>query len=435
MSGKKVCVILPISRSDFLLEATMSSLVRSFELFKPDHYLLMFSPHAEWVMERVRKTLNELKKARDFTVREERTAYDIKATEKTIDEEISRCEVVYSVVTPASNVMTILLTRKLLQRPNYYVVNFLFSFGSWHNFYYPYVPRTAEEPLVFNSQGVVNSWKDPTIPIPMIGLETNNSYVRTLSETVLKLNSQNRDPVPNYWFELRLDKCRLDSDFDDGALRSFTMCLKGVGAIDKKAKRFEELFNNLVNLAGTKEIKVNQGNNQEVELSRVLTQGRAIVDTNLVYYGIHTYEANNLLLPHCVLNEVILKATDDELFGHLVLQVALHLRETSGYLPTEFQQCDVVVPRADPYILDGAYLITADKLAYELWSSSPVSKIARVMLAGLRGVKGRKSDRAMALANLGVFLSYVLEKLSAEERPELCWEKSNNCVKVRWVQG
>jgi len=64
-----------------------------------------------------------------------------------------------------------------------------------------------------------------------------------------------------------------------------------------------------------------------------------------------------------------------------------------------------------------------------------VSKIARVILAGLRGVKGRKSDRAMALANLGVFLSYVLEKLSAEERPELCWEKSNNCVKVEWVQG
>nr|MEB3816677.1 hypothetical protein [Desulfurococcales archaeon] len=122
----------------------------------------------------------------------------------------------------------------------------------------------------------------------------------------------------------------------------------------------------------------------------IASSGRpVIVDTNLLYYGVHRYawEGGRILVPECAVVEVHSAWAEAAKRGRLqcwsdvaaaLAYLALEdLRGAGGAIaPAPAGRCDVSIPKIDPVVLDGAYIATADDGAYRYWESHPASRIA-----------------------------------------------------------
>ncbi|WP_153801423.1 hypothetical protein [Hyperthermus butylicus] len=119
-----------------------------------------------------------------------------------------------------------------------------------------------------------------------------------------------------------------------------------------------------------------------------LGSARTIVDTSLVYAGIHNYAYTGarILLPYCAIVEVTrryaesAKRTVEPLEGltDLLAYTALEELEYAGasVAPSPATDCDIAIPDIDPLILNGTVLATRDTGAASFWQRHPASRIA-----------------------------------------------------------
>ncbi len=139
-----------------------------------------------------------------------------------------------------------------------------------------------------------------------------------------------------------------------------------------------------------------------------------IVDTSLLYRGIHVeaYAGLTVLIPYCAYAEVM-KNYAEALKPHPSLRniasflagLALQELQHAGgkIVPSPPPPCDTSIPSMDPLMLSDTIIATADKGAFELWRSHPVSKIAQPVL-----VEGRSVDAIFTSEKLIARASYAL---------------------------
>ncbi|MCE4617404.1 MAG: hypothetical protein F7C32_02340 [Desulfurococcales archaeon] len=132
--------------------------------------------------------------------------------------------------------------------------------------------------------------------------------------------------------------------------------------------------------------------NRETDLHSFLssTYKRIIVDTNLVFYGIHFYawETGRIELPQCVEREITSKwaeiikrgklSSPDRLVRALaVLGLEDLLYSSQSVAPSPPGGCDTAIPMMDLQLLNGNYIATSDDGAYRYWKRHPASRVAK----------------------------------------------------------
>ena len=125
------------------------------------------------------------------------------------------------------------------------------------------------------------------------------------------------------------------------------------------------------------------------ELRGLPGAGRLLVDTSLVYYGVHLYrwEGADIAVPECAASEVQRRFAEAVKAGRLATggdaadaAAYLGLLDLLGsgapMVPTPPGDCDTALVKTDPLLLRDAVLATADDGAYRYWSMHPASRLA-----------------------------------------------------------
>ncbi|BBD73386.1 hypothetical protein HS1genome_1775 [Sulfodiicoccus acidiphilus] len=397
------CAVVPVNRSDYLHPAAYSAVTMTWELFSPGLYLVLYSNHSKRVVESLRELRDRLNvRWVELNV----TGFKVKDLMEEVRKRTQDCERVYLVPSPGSNVVATSLGVLSNSDPKFVLVNYLFSFGAWHWLYYPFVPRIVEGVELYPQTQFYRG------QLPTLEFDSGNEYVRTLTRAVASLNRRTSTSGTEKWLEAVIGGTRVSTTKLDVEVGQAKKVLKDDVAVE---------------LSGAYELKV-EVEGKTLPLREVTVDQRVVVDTNLIYWGVHTYEVRNLLLPQCSLNEILVKASDFPQHS-IVLTTFMALRERSGFLPTESSQCDAVVPRADPYMLEGTTVLTGDRRAFELWRGSPLVRYARLGLVKREGVRVALHDRAMAVANLAVYASM----LGVESK--LCLEGTDVCVDLEQLSN
>jgi|GEM_PF-2999107 len=86
------CAVIPINRSDFTFESSFSSIVRTYELFKPEKILILYADFNDVHLQKLKDLLDELKgKGIDIKC-VKLTMESFEDFKKLIEEETKGCE-------------------------------------------------------------------------------------------------------------------------------------------------------------------------------------------------------------------------------------------------------------------------------------------------------------------------------------------------------
>ncbi|MEB2837042.1 MAG: hypothetical protein GSR80_000340 [Desulfurococcales archaeon] len=130
-----------------------------------------------------------------------------------------------------------------------------------------------------------------------------------------------------------------------------------------------------------------------------------IVDTTLIYYGVHRYawEGGRILVPECAVVEVHsswaeaakrgrLESGRDAAAAQAYMGLADLLGAGASIIPAPAGKCDVSIPKAEPVILDNSYIATADDGAYRYWVSHPASRLATPLKVSFDPYKASRQE-------------------------------------------
>ncbi len=148
-----------------------------------------------------------------------------------------------------------------------------------------------------------------------------------------------------------------------------------------------------------------------------------IIDTNLIYYGIHTHEIRDIVIPYCVHNEILWKVNEKDKFRDAVFYVYDTLREKSRMVPSESTICDVTIPKIEPDLIKGSMVVTGDKRAYDRWIKLAIRSYTNIMLVKL----GNERVDYINVSNVVFNLAAILHLMGCND-VEVCW-KNYGCVK------
>ncbi|AWR95415.1 hypothetical protein [Acidianus brierleyi] len=399
------CAVIPINRSDFTFESSFSSIVRTYELFKPEKILILYADFNDVHLQKLKDLLDELKgKGIDIKC-VKLTMESFEDFKKLIEEETKGCEKTYLVPTSGANIVAVYLT--LLHSQIHPLVNYLFSFGSWIRYYYPFVPRSLENVLILGDKkpNTVNldlnldSYLDDTV------------FTRIIEMGAEKLNKKLSIENDDLYLKLK-GKEILSTDHPN-----YNKTLKELSIIFDHAQ-------NILTLSGAYDIIVDDKKIEDISYGRTL-----IIDTNLIYYGIHSHEIRDIVIPYCVHNEVLFNVNKKESFSDALFYVYDSLREKSRMIPSESTICDVAIPKIEPDLIRGSLVVTADKWAYERWKKLAISSYTDLKLAHL----GKERKDYVNVSNVIFNLAAILCLMKTSEI-EVCW-KSNGCVKIDCKDG
>jgi len=117
---------------------------------------------------------------------------------------------------------------------------------------------------------------------------------------------------------------------------------------------------------------------------------RLLVDTSLVYYGIHLYrwEGAGVSVPECAIGEIQRRLAEAVKSGRLdtggdaasaaaYLGLLDLLGSGASMVPTPPGGCDTALVKADPLMLKDVVLATADDGAYRYWATHPAARLAQ----------------------------------------------------------
>ncbi|QKR00768.1 hypothetical protein GWK48_10535 [Metallosphaera tengchongensis] len=454
----KVCAVIPINRSDMNVESAHSAIVRTYELFNPRKFVILKAKFNEKLLlqgEPLRDLLDGLKRANvDVKEKDLTGVTSFQGFKSTVEGETQDCGKVYLVPTPGANITAVYLTLLYNQDTMKYVlVNYVFGFGAWYHLYYPFVPRPLEglETVPDLGDKIKPNWNllsnlRRTFEDQLSSV--SSSFIGSVSYYVMELNRRG----DGRGYELRVDQDKVldTTNFELGSLRrnlgdrfvnSMDACVNG----NRGNNRQSDWLDQLLSLSGAYELEVEKEteNNRVKEPLSNYSDEKVVIDTNAIYYGIHTYELKHLIVPYCVYNELMLASSKggptsvqrsfsaglDGVLGELALDLAFYL--SPSLVPTQSLQCDVAIPRIDPDLIRDSVVITADNKALMLWKRKTMSKYTTIMrLIKTNNPKRSPGDRMMSIASLAVSLSRVLDYCNYKYDIELCWEGIDTCVKV-----
>ncbi len=281
------------------------------------------------------------------------------------------------------------------------IVYVSFYFGPWTGLVYPYTPWRLEPLHVLagprlrggKGDGAAAAHAPPAWGAEELlggGLPPLRAAV---AEAARRLNKAYAGGCRR--LRVRLDAAGIDKVIDLGDPEVLAVAAeelaKGVAGLklpgDRGSLRSLAAFTGLAELHG---------------LEKAGSVGRVYVDTSLIYYGVHVYrwEGLGVAVPECAVAEAEKRLAEAVKSGRIgnsgeAMAVAawlgLHDLLGSGapVLPTPPGPCDTAMAKADPLLLDGAALATADDGAYRYWSSHPVSRLATPLKASFNAYRQR----------------------------------------------
>lgn len=295
------------------------------------------------------------------------------------------------------------------------IAHILFPFGPWTGLFYPFVPRYLQPIQLLGSP--------PQPRRPELDWEAAREYLegelrgwprlrRRVAEVCLELNlslSQawvNDTSVPSLFIELS-ERPHGDAVRVDLNLRTLTESVSvatlrelkgGVGAKPESfrvqafpapdAEIFAELSRRILTALARKACSPPEWLYRFLGFS-VLDldpHGRYVVDTNLVYFGLHNYArpgGPSILLPYCTHAEILSKVAESkgackEIEAEILLMAYEVLEAYAARIPSAPSRCDVSVPSIDPELLKGSTVLTGDRRAFELWSRLALAKYTKL---------------------------------------------------------
>ncbi|BAB64986.1 hypothetical protein STK_00350 [Sulfurisphaera tokodaii str. 7] len=393
-----ICTVIPINRSDFTFESSFSSIVRTYELFRPEKYVIIHAKFNSVHLEKLKYLFEKLKeKGKKIEMVSTESISDFNSFKNIIDEKTKECEKVYLVPTSGANIIAVFLALLSKENQRYQLVNYIFSFGPWTHFYYPFVPRDLE--VAYTLEGKITN--KPSLDLNLDPYLERNEFVRNIQMFALKINK-------------KFDSCREMSLKVNGVdiLRTWSVNYhETVKLLNKHVFSNEDVSEALLKLSGAYDILVEGKKLEEVSYGRTV-----VIDTNLIYFGIHTHEIRDLAIPYCADDEILRSVNKkDNPISYIIFYVYQALLQRSKIIPSKLTICDVAIPKIEPDLIKGALVITNDKNAFERWKELSLRSYAEVEYAELD-----KSNRRNSFAEVTsvIFNMVSLLKLMHEKIPQ-----------------
>lgn len=333
------------------------------------------------------------------------------------------------------------------------IAHVLFPFGPWTGLFYPFTPRYLQPIQLLGSA--------PPPRQPKLDGVAAREYLeselrgwprlrRRIAEVCLELNLSlnqawvNDTSTPPLFVELS-DKLEDNTVRVDLVLRTFTESVNVATLRELKDRREAKLESFRVQAFPPPDVKM------FAELSRrILTalarrackppewlyrflgfnvldldpHGRYVVDTNLVYFGLHNHArpgGPSILLPYCTHAEILSKVAESkgackELEAEILLMAYEALEAHAARIPSAPSRCDVSVPSIEPELLKGSTILTGDRRAFELWSRLALAKYTR--LRHVSHTDFRSADESEAHYAAIQLAAIVRELASSSRRAE-----------------
>ncbi|MGC9105399.1 MAG: hypothetical protein ACP5HQ_03110 [Thermoprotei archaeon] len=442
------CAVVPVNRSDFVFDSAFSTIVRVYEAFRPGRFIVLYGDFNRPAVERMEGLFREMRE-RGVAVNAEMIPQAL-SFEKFLSwlrqkVEGEKCERVFLAVTPAANITAVALTKLHDSDPDRFpLVNVVFAFGPWVGYYYPFVPRKFSQLVPLGRVPEPQTKLDLSLAA-YLG-DDEPAFYRDMKRLSFELNrrktSNEGDPIELYVNDERVvSSANPDYKFVLGKLDVY------LSAIDPRNSH--DMAERLLRLAGAYDIKVRALNRdgtygQARSIRDVAFEHSVVVDTNLVYNGIHSHEVRDLVIPYCVHNEILNNVnTQKNPVGEMAFYVYESLLERARVLPSEFAYCDIAIPKIDPDLIEGALVVTGDKHALNRWRKLTFSKYVTLGLVEgadegrseeKKGAKyeERREERVAAFIamELGLFLSRI--KAEARQRGWGKFADELKKVEIRW---
>jgi len=462
MSFDKAAFVL--GSPSFVFESAASSIARVVESFGVEEAVVFFSEFAQEEALRVQRFAERL--------------FGVKVSLKPLPGSLGEAKETLagaltkdSVAVPtAGSVLGAVALTHAADRVGASIVHVMFPFGPWTGLFYPYVPRYLQPILVIGRAEVKPRAFDAKQAENFLG-DKDNTYIttklsRALARVSLKLNSSLRDlwvndtRVPELALELcdevgeksvshsvylktpqsSVQVCKLAETPRQPEARTLpllpqmqksTRCLVGTGSASREAvqRLFLEAFYTLASgreaclrsrdASREQAFKSSLGELYSLAGFELLTlnpYGVYVVDTNLVYMGIHNLVrpgGPRIIVPYCVRYEILDKLTHSKspCARYTVLLAKLALEALEGQasrLPSNAASCDMAIPAVDPELLKGATLLSADRLAVDLWKSMVLSRYTEVKLVRREDFRpATGAELHYAVAQLAAMLCYL----------------------------
>ena len=441
------CAVIPINRSDDSYDSAVSSIVRTYEIFHPDTFYIIYAPFNKPVLKKLEGLFNFMRKyvkvelvdiGRYEEAEGETNLWRFIEFVKDLTKE---CKKVYLVPTAGASVVAASLGMLYMTDMNRYsIVSYIFSFGPWKAYYYPFTPRATETVLVeptppfYTVQDQINRLTQLDDYFRGVIGSQQNIYTRDMYELVYDLNKS----VGEF---TGIEVAIGEGDKKQKATLLMEDIDKGQGNAEELRKKLEKILegvdedakntaNEVLNLSGLYEIYVLEEDGSKRKVEDVVTDySSVVIDTNLLFYGIHSREIKGLTIPYCVEFEMESKVFtagssrrstkrgfERSRFFDVLYSIYDALARRSRIIPSCRYYCDHAIPRIDPILLDGSLVLTSDKKAYDVWANSPLGRYATVKLTKVepKEVKKERYERTFSLLTVGVVLK---ETLNADVRP------------------
>ncbi len=312
---------------------------------------------------------------------------------------------------------------------SYDVVHVHFYFGSWRGLPYPYTPRRLE-PLIVMHKAVGPgdtprnaamrryaaelSWSEESTCSPKIpGTRPLPPLRCAVAETARRLNDVEGARALLLG---NLGACgRLTVFIGDKSVAEAELCdeksvARAAGKLAKLLNELAEAFDSkgsplaqAIAWTGLATLEVWSPEGPKGPLPEAAAEPGLIVDTTLLYYGIHVYawEGIPVGVPECTEIEVerawshALKhgriETPRDAASLLAYLAFLDVKGAGGRtIPTPPVPCDVALPKADPVTLEGFNPATGDDGAFRYWRRHPNLRGATILKVSFDPLKAER---------------------------------------------
>ncbi len=409
---------VPVSRDPVSLVSAVSGVGRVWEDYGVDGFTLLYSSTApqesvdiveEWAVGLVGREGVSRRRVSTSPEELEGAGYDI-LTRKLREVFEDACEEGGVVLVSSAGrrlAASMAVTGVWLRDCSLDVVHLYFYFGPWSGLPYPYTPRRLEPLIILHpSRGPYQRGEERNAAkrAPDLSGHCESPYTGRLpplrcamAELARRINAASRGSylLPS----MEKPECgKLVVRVNNYGLAAGDLCREQEMArvASRLAQRIMALEEDLgypirsaLAWTGLAHLRARLPSGEVVPLPRLFRERSVIVDSVMVYYGVHRYywEGGHVLVPECAIREIHGRMAESVKRGRLgrgdqvadaLAYLGLEDLLSSGapVLPTPAGECDTAIPKVDPVLLDGKLVATADDGAYRYWSRHPARKLA-----------------------------------------------------------
>ncbi|WP_048099191.1 hypothetical protein, partial [Candidatus Acidianus copahuensis] len=353
---RKRCAIIPINRSDLSFESSVSVIMRTLEAYNPDSFVIIYAKFNEPMLAKkldpfLKILENDGKVVEKISINKVVKEDPIEDLRDFLKEKVD-CEELVLIPTSGANIiavsMGLFFSQEKLSNVNICLANYVFGFGPWYRLYYPFVPRNVEKLIEVckDNRRTAQNGKFPLRDKILHFLdEERNSFLKEIMRISLELNSISNSIDSS--IELRFTNLKLNGeDLKSISYLKEKINKEIIGSSEKGSKpnifrQNQDKINNILNLLGYNKLLVIKENDEKIGLEDFVEgKEKVVIDTNLIFYGIHSYEIKGLSIPLCVNYEIESykykgKSGYDKNFSDLLFDVFRIALRKANVLPTE----------------------------------------------------------------------------------------------------